>query len=71
MLCVLYLTLYIYKYSILYFMIQGYLFKLKYYSIVKGILGEEWLDNSLFRLGTSRLANLLLSEIVGKEVKFF
>ncbi len=44
---------------------------LKYYSIVKEILGEEWLDNSLFRLGTSRLANLLLSEIVGKEVKFF
>ncbi len=44
---------------------------LKYYTIVKEILGEEWLDNSLFRLGTSRLANLLLSEIVGKEVKFF
>ena len=43
----------------------------KYYTIVKEILGEEWLDNSLFRLGTSRLANLLLSEIVGKEVKFF
>ena len=44
---------------------------LKYYTIVKEILGKEWLDNSLFRLGTSRLANLLLSEIVGKEVKFF
>ncbi|MBR4380457.1 MAG: deoxyribose-phosphate aldolase [Bacteroidaceae bacterium] len=44
---------------------------IKYYTIVKEILGEEWLDNSLFRLGTSRLANLLLSEIVGKEVKFF
>lgn len=42
-----------------------------YYTIVKEVLGEEWLDNSLFRLGTSRLANLLLSEIVGKEVKFF
>ena len=44
---------------------------ISYYTIVKEILGEEWLDNSLFRLGTSRLANLLLSEIVGKEVKFF
>ena len=44
---------------------------LKYYTIVKEILGKEWLDNSLFRLGTSRLANLLLSEIVCKEVKFF
>jgi deoxyribose-phosphate aldolase len=42
-----------------------------YYTIVKEVLGEEWLDNKYFRLGTSRLANLLLSEIVGKEVKFF
>ena len=44
---------------------------LVYYTIVKEILGEEWLTNKLFRLGTSRLANLCLSEIVGKEVKFF
>ena len=44
---------------------------INYYTIVKEVLGEEWLNNSLFRLGTSRLANLLLSEIVGKEVKFF
>lgn len=42
-----------------------------YYTIVKEVLGEEWLDNKLFRLGTSRLANLLLSDIVGKETKFF
>ena len=44
---------------------------LVYYTIVKEILGEEWLTNELFRLGTSRLANLLLSEIVGQETKFF
>ena len=44
---------------------------ISYYTIVKEVLGEEWLDNKYFRLGTSRLANLLLSEIVGKEVKFF
>ena len=44
---------------------------LSYYTIVKEVLGEEWLDNKLFRIGTSRLANLLLSEIVGEEVKFF
>lgn len=44
---------------------------LVYYTIVKEILGEEWLNNSLFRLGTSRLANLLLSEILGQETKFF
>ena len=42
-----------------------------YYTIVKEVLGEKWLTNQWFRLGTSRLANLLLSEIVGEEVKFF
>lgn len=44
---------------------------LVYYTIVKELLGKEWLNNELFRLGTSRLANLLLSEIKGEEVKFF
>lgn len=44
---------------------------LVYYTIVKEILGEEWLNNSLFRLGTSRLANLLLSDILGQKTKFF
>lgn len=42
-----------------------------YYTIVKEVLGEKWLNNKWFRLGTSRLANLLLSEIQGEEVKFF
>ena len=44
---------------------------LVYYTIVKEVLGEEWMTNELFRLGTSRLANLCLSEILGEEVKFF
>ncbi len=44
---------------------------LVYYTIVKNVLGEEWLSNEFFRLGTSRLANMLLSEIVGEETKFF
>ncbi len=44
---------------------------LVYYTIVKEILGEEWLTNEYFRLGTSRLANLLLSEITGTETNFF
>lgn len=44
---------------------------LVYYTIVKELLGEEWLTNELFRLGTSRMANLLLSDIVGSETKFF
>lgn len=42
-----------------------------YYTIVKEILGTEWLTNKLFRLGTSRLANLLLSDIKEKEINFF
>ena len=42
-----------------------------YYTIVKEVLGKEWLTNQWFRLGTSRLANLLLSEILGREEKFF
>lgn len=41
------------------------------YTIVKEVLGEKWLTNQWFRMGTSRLANLLLSEVVGHETKFF
>lgn len=41
-----------------------------YYTIVKELLGKEWLNNESFRLGTSRLANLLLSDILGEETKF-
>lgn len=36
---------------------------LTYYTIVKEVLGEEWLSPALFRLGTSRLGDLLLEEI--------
>lgn len=43
----------------------------RYYTLVREILGEEWLTNELFRIGTSRAANYILSSIVGKEVKFF
>ena len=42
-----------------------------YYTIVKEVLGEKWLTNKYLRLGTSRLANLLLSEVIGEETKFF
>ncbi|MCD8297916.1 MAG: deoxyribose-phosphate aldolase [Prevotella sp.] len=42
-----------------------------YYTIVKEVLGEKWLSNRWLRLGTSRLANMLLSEILGEETKFF
>lgn len=43
----------------------------KYYTIIKSVLGEKWLTNEYFRLGASRLANNLLSDILGKETKFF
>lgn len=43
----------------------------KHYTIVKEVLGEEWLNNKLFRIGASRLANNLLTDITGKEVKYF
>ena len=36
-----------------------------YYQIVSLCLGEEWLNNSLFRIGASRLANNILTEISG------
>ena len=42
-----------------------------YYSIVKTILGEEWICKDLFRFGVSRLANSLMSAIEQKTVVFF
>ena len=42
-----------------------------YYHIVSHCLGEEWLNNSLFRIGASKLANNILSEISGCIVEHF
>jgi deoxyribose-phosphate aldolase len=42
-----------------------------YYQIVKHCLGDSWLDNSLFRIGASRLANNLLAEISGATNDYF
>ena len=42
-----------------------------YLAIVKNVLGDEWLNNKLFRFGASRLANSLLSEIYKKDVSYF
>ena len=44
---------------------------LVYYSIVKEVLGKDWLTNDYFRLGTSRLVNLLLKELTNEEANFF
>lgn len=43
----------------------------KYYTVVKEILGDEWLTPELFRIGASRLANNLLSDILGQPTKAF
>lgn len=42
-----------------------------YYTIIKEVLGQQWLTNEYFRIGASRLANNLLSDILGSPVKFF
>ena len=45
---------------------------LLYYAIVKEVLGDEWLDNSLFRIGASSLANSILASMLDEaEVKYF
>ncbi|MGN0238245.1 MAG: deoxyribose-phosphate aldolase [Lepagella sp.] len=44
---------------------------LGYYAIVKSLLGDEWLNNDLFRLGASSLANNVLSSLEDEIVKFF
>ena len=43
----------------------------KHYTIVKALLGNEWLNNKMFRFGASRLANNLLTAIEGHEVAYF
>ena len=43
----------------------------KHYTIVKALLGNEWLNNKMFRFGASRLANNLLTSIEGHEVTYF
>jgi deoxyribose-phosphate aldolase len=42
-----------------------------YLTIVQEILGNEWLNPELFRIGASRLANNLLEKITGSPVKHF
>ena len=45
---------------------------LLYYAIVKDVLGEEWLNNELFRIGASSLANNILSDMLNeRDIKYF
>lgn len=43
----------------------------QHYTLVKEILGNDWINNQSFRFGASRLANNLLTSIMGEEVKYF
>ncbi|MDR0659645.1 MAG: deoxyribose-phosphate aldolase [Prevotellaceae bacterium] len=42
-----------------------------YYAIVSCVLGEEWITPELFRIGASRLANNLLTDITGLTAQYF
>lgn len=44
---------------------------LLYHQIASYQLGDEWLNNKLFRIGASRLANNILSEIAGERHDHF
>jgi len=44
---------------------------LSYYAIIREVLGDQWLNSSLFRIGASRLANDLLSHIQNEEINYF
>ncbi len=39
----------------------------RYYTIVKEVLGEQWLDNAYFRIGASSLANDLFHSFSGSD----
>lgn len=44
----------------------------KYYTVIKEVLGEEWMNNEYFRIGASSLANAVLADITGQSgIKFF
>lgn len=42
-----------------------------YYAIVDSVLGEDWLNPHLFRLGASRLANNILSELENQTISYY
>lgn len=44
---------------------------LLYYCVISELLAEEWLSPDLFRIGTSKLANNLLTEIEKEAITYF
>ena len=61
------------QYNLLNQLLLLYGYKIEYYGSGGSTeeQAEEWLNSSLFRLGASRLANNLLTDIYKKEVKYF
>lgn len=44
----------------------------KYYTVIKEVLGDEWMNNEYFRIGASSLANNVLASLTGESgIKFF
>lgn len=44
---------------------------LRYYSLVEMVLGHSWMIPERFRIGASRLANKLLTDVEGRNVEYF
>ena len=44
---------------------------IKYYVLVKKMLGDDYLNSGLFRIGASKLANNILSKVEGITVSYF
>lgn len=42
-----------------------------YYTLIISVLGEDWMNPSLFRIGTSSLTNKLLSSLASREINYF
>jgi len=43
----------------------------RYFTLIDQILGQKWTNPEFFRIGASRLANNILSEISGRIISFF
>ena len=41
-----------------------------YYAIVENVLGKEWISKTLFRIGASKLAGNLISQLTGEKSPF-
>ncbi len=42
-----------------------------YFTLVKSVLGDNWMTPEYFRIGASKLVNNLLSSVSGKDISYF